>query len=172
MSESLAQLRQQKDDFFKRHPQSPIPANERANFSGLSYYPYNPDLSLELEAEIFSDQAEIMMQTTTGDLRPFLRWGRVNFEVEGQKAALTLYYNPQHDSFFLPFADATSGAETYGAGRYLDPERLDERTFEIDFNLAYHPYCAYNEAYSCPLPPSENRLSVAISAGERLPESV
>ena len=74
------------------------------------------------------------------------------------------------DSVFVPFIDATSGHETYGAGRYLDLEAEPDGTYSLDFNLAYHPYCVYAPTYSCPLTPAENRLPVRIEAGERLPE--
>ena len=69
--------------------------------------------------------------------------------------------------YFLPFVDSQAGPVTYGAGRYLEPERLEDGKFLVDFNLAYNPYCAYNELYSCPLPPAENRISVPIAAGEK-----
>ena len=72
------------------------------------------------------------------------------------------------ESLFVPFLDATSGRETYGAGRYLDLEPEDDGTYALDFNLAYHPYCVYAESYSCPLTPAENRLPIRIEAGERL----
>ena len=74
------------------------------------------------------------------------------------------------ESLFVPFLDATSGRETYGAGRYLDLEPEDDGTYALDFNLAYHPYCVYAESYSCPLTPAENRLPIRIEAGERLAE--
>jgi uncharacterized protein (DUF1684 family) len=69
---------------------------------------------------------------------------------------------------FLPFADALAGVETYGAGRYLEPEPVGDGQFVVDFNLAYNPYCAYNDDWSCPITPRENRLTVPIRAGEKL----
>ena len=69
---------------------------------------------------------------------------------------------------FLPFADATSGVETYGAGRYLEPEALPDGRMSVDFNYAYNPYCAYNERWSCPITPAENRIDVPIRGGERI----
>lgn len=106
------------------------------------------------------------MPTSTGDERLYTRYGRFEWSVDGQAAALTIYLGAH--GFFLPFVDALAGAQTYEAGRYLEPEQIDERTFVIDFNLAYNPYCAYNERWSCPLTPFENRLSVPIRAGEKL----
>ena len=171
MNRNVQQFRQQKDEYMKFSPQSPIPHDERSAFQGLEYYDYNEALALRLPASEFDDKEEIEMQTSTGDLRNYLRWGEINFEVDGKPARLTLYYSPAHGHFFLPFMDATSGTETYGAGRYLDPEMVDDGVFEVDFNMAYSPFCAYNPAYSCPIPPAENRLKVPIEAGEKLLES-
>jgi uncharacterized protein (DUF1684 family) len=86
--------------------------------------------------------------------------------VEGQEAQLTIYQN--ENGYFLPFVDALAGKETYPAGRYLEPEELYGNHFLVDFNLAYNPYCAYNEMWSCPITPAENRLKVPIRAGEKM----
>ena len=77
-------------------------------------------------------------------------------------------YEASH-GFFLPFVDAGAGTETYPAGRYLEPEHLGGDTFHVDLNQAYNPFCAYNESWSCPITPAENRLKVAIHAGEKIP---
>ena len=105
------------------------------------------------------------MQTSTGDVQSYIRYGRFQFEVEGEKTELTLYASDH--GYFLPFVDSQAGDVTYGAGRYLDPDPAHDGKFLIDFNLAYNPYCAYNEMWSCPIPPAENRLKVAIKAGEK-----
>lgn len=107
------------------------------------------------------------MQTSTGDVASFRRWGTVEFDVDGETARLTVYKDADGDEFFLPFADATSGSDTYGAGRYLDVQELEDGKLLVDFNYAYSPYCAYNERWSCPLTPSENRMRVPIRAGEK-----
>ncbi|MCI0552006.1 MAG: DUF1684 domain-containing protein, partial [Anaerolineae bacterium] len=85
---------------------------------------------------------------------------------DGQTAELTIYKNSR--GYFLPFVDDLAGKETYSAGRYLELEKLPNGKFLVDFNLAYNPYCAYNEQWSCPITPAENRLSVAVSAGEKI----
>jgi hypothetical protein len=82
-------------------------------------------------------------------------------------ATLQVYQDPEGGDFFLPFVDATAPEETYGAGRYLDVEAPRDGKFLIDFNYAYNPYCAYNDKWSCPIPPKENRLKVQIEAGEK-----
>ena len=95
------------------------------------------------------------------------RAGLVRFDVDGESAQATLFSDDDDPGLFLPFRDATSGRETYGAGRYLDVQPPDaDGDVVIDFNLAYNPYCAYSEGFSCPLPPAENRLDVPIRAGE------
>jgi uncharacterized protein len=96
-----------------------------------------------------------------------IRYGTFKFNVDGQQAELTLFSDPH--GFFLPFADALAGKATYGAGRYLAPKQLPNGKLLVDFNYAYNPYCAYNELFSCPLTPIENRLKVPIRAGEKLP---
>jgi uncharacterized protein (DUF1684 family) len=165
----MEQFRQAKDRFFRNDPHSPLTPGQRDGFAGLSYFEENPALRLELELEMFDQQDKITMQTSTGDVQEYLRWGRFQFEVDGQLAQLTLYLAPASNSYFLPFSDATSGQETYGAGRYLEVEPLPGGGFLVDFNMAYNPYCAYNALWSCPITPPENRLKVRIEAGEQTP---
>jgi len=167
----LEEFRKEKDAFFKSHPQSPLTPEQKRAFRGLSYFPESPALRLEVTVEEFNPKETVKMQTSTGDVQTYQKYGKFKFVVEGQEAELTVY-SSQH-GFFLPFVDSLAGAETYGAGRYLEPEPLGRGKFRVDFNLAYNPYCAYNEMWSCPLPPRENRLKVPIRAGEKLyyPES-
>lgn len=162
---SLIQSRKQKDTFFKTDGHSPLTPEQQSSFNGLSYFDENPALEFALEIEKLEALESIEVQTSTGDVREYTRYGKVHFEVEGQEASLTLYDTP--NGFFVPFTDSQAGKETYGAGRYLDPEVLPDGRVVIDFNLAYNPYCAYNDQYSCPLTPFENRLKVAIQAGEK-----
>lgn len=105
------------------------------------------------------------MQTTTGEEQVYSRFGLVRFQVDGLPAQLTLYASAGSHDLFLPFRDATSGKESYGAGRYLDLHTHGDEV-AIDFNYAYNPNCAYNPEWSCPLPPGENWLKVPIRAGE------
>ena len=115
-----------------------------------------------------ADPQVVPMQTSTGDEAEYLRWARIRFTVGGDEAQLTVYRDPSSGGYFLPFQDANAGGETYGAGRYLDLEARDDGRLHVDFNYAYNPYCAYNERWSCPLPPAENRLTVALRAGEKI----
>ncbi len=162
----LEMFRQQKNDFFEHHPQSPLTREQKMDFHGLNYFPENEALRLEVTVEPFNPREKMEMQTTTGDSQVYERYGRFKFEVDGQPAELTLYSSA--DGFFLPFVDSLAGTETYPAGRYLEPEQLPGGRFLVDFNEAYNPYCAYNEAWSCPITPFENRIKVPIRAGEKL----
>jgi uncharacterized protein (DUF1684 family) len=164
--ENLKDFRAQKDDFFANHPQSPLTQDQKEQFSGLDYFPESKNLRLEVTVEEFSQKEQIQMQTSTGDVQSFVRYGKFHFTVGGEGAELTIYAN--QNGFFLPFVDSLAGKETYPAGRYLEPEPLSNGKFLVDFNLAYNPYCAYNEYWSCPLPPAENRLKVPIRAGEKI----
>jgi len=164
---SLAEFRQQKDVFFKTDPQSPLRPDQRTDFDGLKYFPENPRLRITAKVEEYPDQQIVPMTTSTGAVKEYYKYGHFSFEVDGQTAALQVYQDLDRNTFFLPFVDATAPTETYGAGRYLDLEPERDNIFVIDFNYAYNPYCAYNENWSCPIPPKENRLAVMIEAGEK-----
>jgi uncharacterized protein (DUF1684 family) len=165
MSE-LDDFRKEKDEFFARHPQSPLTPEQRRDFKGLAYFPENDSLRLEVQVEPFEKQQPMTMQTSTGGVQEYVRFGRFKFQADGQDAELTIYKAGY--GFFLPFVDSLAGKETYPAGRYLEPEPLPGNRFLVDFNIAYNPYCAYNEMWSCPITPVENRLKVPIRAGEKL----
>lgn len=165
MSE-LADFRKQKDEFYLKSPHSPLTPDQKTTFKGLKYFPENPALDLEVEIERFPEGEIVQIQTNTGDVQVYERYGRFKFSVEDEEAELTIYSN-EH-GFFLPFADGLAGEETYGAGRYLEPTPLPGNRFHVDFNLAYNPYCAYNPYWSCPITPAENRIKVPIRAGERI----
>ena len=160
------EIRARKNAFFEKHPQSPLTPVQKNNFKGLDYFVENQDLLLEVKVEKFPEQEQISIQTSTGQVQQYTRYGRFKFSVDGQDAELTIYSSAH--GFFLPFADSLAGEETYSAGRYLEPEPLAGDHFMVDFNLAYNPYCAYNEMWSCPLTPPENRLNVPIRAGEKI----
>jgi uncharacterized protein (DUF1684 family) len=163
------EFRAEKDAFFRDDPRSPLTPDQRTNFRGLSYYPEDGRLRIDgvLDTEVDRTE-EIAMATSTGGTQAYHRAGKIRFEVEGQTADITLYGSSDMPELFVPFRDATSGTETYGAGRYLEvePPEPGGRVL-VDFNLAYNPYCCYNESWSCPIPPRENWLAVPVRAGER-----
>lgn len=161
----LNDYRTSKDDYLRTDRSSPIPSEYRDRFDGLPYFEWNPDLILTLEVTP-GDGSEIKVGTSDGADRIHHRAGTVGFKVAGAHQTLQLY-DTGHPGLFLPFRDATSGRETYGGGRYLDIQPNDNGTMTLDFNLAYSPFCAYSDGYSCALPPTENWMSVRIEAGEK-----
>jgi uncharacterized protein (DUF1684 family) len=167
MSE-LTNFREQKDSQFGVDHQSPLTEEQRATFRGLYYYEERPQLRYVAGLTPSEHREVVDMQTSTGTIAKYVRYGKVSFEVDEDKAELTIFEDEGGTHLFLPFADATSGHETYGAGRYLDVEVQPDGQILVDFNYAYNPYCAYNVNWTCPLTPAENRLRVSIRAGEKL----
>ncbi len=176
---NLSNIRAEKDQFSASHPQSPLTPEQKHDFERLNCFQENEALRVEVTVEEFPQQETIEIQTSTGDVRTYYRFGRFTFEVDGKEANLMIY--DKDFGFFLPFINSLANSETYGAGRYLEPEPLNNGKYLVDFNLAYNPYCAYNEPHSlatrfgrepkvwnCPLTPFENRLKVPIRAGEKI----
>lgn len=164
--------RKERDLAFKSSPQSPIPPQERAGFKGLDYFPINLELRFRLKLNRYPAPEHVRLGTNTGEIRDGLRYGYFEFLAEGQVCRLQAYRlddsaNSGKPYLFIPFQDATTGKETYSAGRYLDLPENTSGIYDLDFNRAYNPLCAYAEGYSCPLPPDENRLPVPIKAGEK-----
>ena len=168
--ERIASHRAEKDAYFGTGADSPITADTRGRFLPLAYFPI--DDSYIAPAQIGASRGEpaVEMPTSTGQRRMMRRAGTLQFSVRGRPHNLTAFVEADAadiNRLFLPFGDMTNGTETYVAGRYLDLQRTATGLYEIDFNLAYHPYCYYNSTYDCPYPPPENRLQVPIRAGER-----
>ena len=174
-ADAVEAFRRDKDEFFKTGARSPVPVDQRASFEGIPYFPVDEALRFEdltLQPYTGSEPSHFQIPTSDGQLRPAHRAGTFEFELGGEPRHLTAYVLNDGDPayLFVPFLDATSGTETYGAGRYLDLEPEDDGTYALDFNLAYHPSCVYDVIFSCPLTPAENRLPDRIEAGERLGE--
>jgi uncharacterized protein len=164
-----------RDELFAAHPQSPIPSADRPGFAGLAYFPYNAGARVLAHIEA-SVPVGMEITTNAGPPYRFTRFAAASFALNGRAFSLDLYWLEGYGGgVFLPFRDATSGGATYGAGRYL----LDtvkgadlgggEGRLMLDFNFAYHPSCAYDPRWACPLAPPVNRLPVPVLAGERLP---
>lgn len=143
-------------------------------FAGPRFFP--PDEEWRLDARLDTDAPgtgdEVTLPTSTGLLRKMTVAGDLVFEVGGYEHRLGAYASSAEDEegwLFVPFRDSTSGRETYGAGRYLDVAPAEEGVYEVDFNLAYNPSCAYSPAYDCPYPPQRNRLDIEVRAGEMVP---
>jgi uncharacterized protein (DUF1684 family) len=165
--------RREKDHFFGGHPQSPIPFVLRDLLSGLAYFPPNPKYRLKAKLHPYPKPEPVVMPTSKGVPRDMVKWGYFEFTIDGQTRRLQAYKSapgPEERveaSLFIPFRDATSGKESYGAARYLDLEPSTADEYELDFNRAYNPYCAYSDDYVCPFPPRENWLDLRIEAGEK-----
>ena len=164
----ITRQREEKDFFFKGHPQSPLTHEQKQSFKKLDYFPPNEEFRFEVEITQLSEKKPVEMQTSTGEIQHYVDYGTVSFKVADQEATLHIYVaNHNPDYFFLPFWDLTvQTKETYGAGRYVELEPHGDK-FILDFNSAYNPYCAYNERWTCPLVPPANRLRVRIEAGEK-----
>ena len=169
----LLKERADKDLSFRGRTNSPFTDEDRRSFDNLVYY--EPDLNYRVKAKVekLPQQDTLQMNMTNDSTEAYLRYAIALFELEGKPQHLTLYkkVHPEADEeeqFFVPFTDKTNGFDTYGGGRYLDiPFEEDPETIELDFNRAYSPFCAYNPDYVCPVPPQDNRLAIAIPAGEK-----
>jgi len=161
--------RKNKDAFFQSES-SPLPVGERGKFNGLDYYPVNPELRFEVRLQRYPGPKTIRMATNTGEIRSGLHYGFFEFTAENNICRVQVYRLEEEfskPSLFIPFLDATSGVETYEGGRYIDLTENTSGIYDLDFNRAYNPYCAYNPEYSCPAPPEENKLDAPIRAGEK-----
>ena len=174
-ADQVAFDRAAKDRSFRESPDSPLPAGSKSAFGGLSYF--GVDEAYRVPASLVvapaDGRAVVKMPTSTGQIRDMVRVGRLAFSLKGQALQLSAFIEagePRLDRLFVPFSDLTTGRESYAGGRYLDLSRSPSGVYELDFNRAYHPYCLYNPKYDCPFPPPENRLPVAVRAGERLPD--
>jgi uncharacterized protein (DUF1684 family) len=167
------EFRIDQDDLFKTHPQTALTPDQITNFTSLRYYSYNPAMRFVVPVEKTVDQEVIRVELRDDGLTRMQPFGIVSFEVNEQVVSLTLFWITGYGGgIFLPFRDLTNGSETFPGGRYLldtikgaDLGREGNRLV-IDFNFAYNPSCAYNDRWSCPLPPPENNIPVPIKAGE------
>jgi len=165
----LVRARQRKDEFFGRDPHSPAVDSSHGPFAGLNYFEPDPNFRFEAKLQRVEKPESVIMTTSKGTRQLFNKIGYFDLTISGQPLRLFAYQSAERDdpSIFVPFRDATSGTESYGAARYIDLEVEHDDLYAVDFNLAYNPYCAYSDDYVCPLPPGENWLRVAIRAGEK-----
>jgi uncharacterized protein (DUF1684 family) len=172
--------REARDGLFREHPQSPIPRRDREGFEA-HYFDYDPALRFTLPLEPAPPPEPgafaLDLPNSGADTLAFSRVGRVEIPFPGGPRHLSVFWMAGYaGGLFIPFRDATNGRETYGAGRYLvDAAKSADLggdpaagTLILDFNFAYQPSCAFDPRWACPLAPPENRLDIAIHAGERL----
>jgi len=166
-------VRKDKDRFFKTSQDSPLTTEQQMNFKELSYFQVDIAYKVTARYQRLTKPVEFRIQTSTGHERVYVTIGRLDFTLASQALTLFAYHEKGQEadgrnSLFVPFTDQTTGKESYGAGRYLDIPEPTGGSVVLDFNVAYNPYCAYNYNFSCPIPPQENRLDVAIKAGEKI----
>jgi uncharacterized protein (DUF1684 family) len=145
---------------------SPLDPSLRTSFTGLRYFPPDPSYRFPTVPDTRGSGARVTLLDTKGGLRSYVVHSRLHLEKDGQRFTFTVYGTPDSPHLFLPFQDATTGRETYEVGRYLDLTLGSGDTLVVDFNYAINPYCAYADRWACPLVPEENKVAVAIRAGE------
>jgi uncharacterized protein (DUF1684 family) len=171
----LAGFRRDKDDRFRVSPDSPLLQGMKASFAGLEYFAPSAEYHFVGPVNRYRSPERLTMITTSGNERPSEKYGWIRFPLDGETHTLQVYRmldSPTGDDveqMFVPFADSTTGTETYPAGRYVNLRGAAGGPYVLDFNAAYNPSCAYGdpERFACPRTPAENRLSVRIEAGER-----
>lgn len=166
-----------RDRLFANHPQSPLAAAQKVAFKGLNYFPFDPAWRFEAEVEPAAGEPAELGHNAAGST-PATLFGVARLFVGEQLVRLPLYWlNDYGGGVFVPFTDHTNGTATYGGGRYLldtakgaDLGHVGTKIV-LDFNYAYHPSCAHNPMWSCPLPPLASRIELAVRAGERLADA-
>lgn len=166
----ITEARANKDKVFREEPE-PIPADKREVLLPLRYYPPDPSYTAPAELKLANERPVFEMPTSTGTLRRMERVGVLEFSLHGQPMSLAAFVGQGEalEVLFVPFTDLTTGKDTYAAGRYLEIRPTSTGFYNIDFNTAFNPTCAYNATYECPYPPPSNRLKVEIKAGEKAP---
>lgn len=157
---------------FKDPAESPLPEEERQKFAALEFFPFAPDFRVTAEFLRTPNEVPFAMATTSGKSKMYVKYGELYFSLKFKEYKLNVYQSltlsqteEYKDYLFLPFTDPTNGETTYSGGRYLDMTIPSGKYVELDFNKAYNPYCAYSGGYSCPIPPKENHIEVAVNAG-------
>jgi uncharacterized protein (DUF1684 family) len=144
---------------------------EKKAFEHLLYFSPDRKYAVDARIERFADPDEVEMLTSRSLIKTFYRYAKIRFELGGTALELSAFKSALSGDgsqrLFIPFSDATSGEETYGAGRFLSIDEPAGDRFVLDFNRTYNPLCSYSPAYNCTVPPKENRLAVRILAGEK-----
>lgn len=159
-------LRVTKDVWFSNDFESPF-VKTNTPFQRLDYYPPNQAFTISAHFTKGNNSDSVNLITNLGEAQTYQIYGTASFRIKEAECTLLLLYLGQGGELFIPYMDATSGNSTYGAGRYLEATIPTGDEIILDFNLAYNPYCAYVDSFSCPFPPKSNMLDVAIEAGEK-----
>ncbi len=158
-----------KDRFMAHHVESPFVAEGVPGFQGLRYFPITPKFRVTARLVRSGAPAEAYLRTNRDGQSVVRYLGDLSFTLAGRPLRLRVFHAGEGvgRNVFVPFRDATSGGETYGPGRYVTLELNEDDVYDLDFNRAFNPYCAYTDAYECSFPPAENDLPVAVRAGEQ-----
>jgi uncharacterized protein (DUF1684 family) len=163
-----------KDDWMKNDPASPFNKKGKVEFHPLKYFDVDPGFVFHSKLYENEKKDSIVTQGTKGDIRKGVRWGYVKIIYEGKEYKINVYQiigvSDGQVHYTIWFTDKTTNDQTYGVGRYLDFERVEDdanHLYQIDFNLAYSPYCAYSPNYSCTVPLKEDYIDLAVKAGEK-----
>ena len=169
--EDVRSRRADREQAFRTAEWSPVPEDARADWQGLEYYPVDPSMRVRGPLIRKVNGRDFDIVTTTGELRPCREIGYFLVDLGAGPEKLPVYelldQGSQRENLFIPFADATTGGETYPAGRYLEVVEIERGLFLLDFNAAYNPSCAYGGNFQCPVAPQESHLKAAVRAGER-----
>ena len=170
--EKVVKWRKEREDFFRNHQRSPLAPTQKKNFKGLKYYPFNPRFVFSGKIDryllhINNPDYYATFLTNKGTNKRYIRYGKFQFNVDEKAFSLEVFKSILSDLLFVPFKDLTSGKQTYEGGRYIEAEILTGYRMVLDFNMAYHPSCVYDERFVCVLPPKENTLGIEVLAGEK-----
>lgn len=162
---SIQDQRDEKDKYFNNSSNSPFYPLGDSTIS-LNYYPVDEKFKVIAKIDLIDEKRTLTLGNSDGTISNYRKYAMAHFDLDGSSFELLILKNIETGILFTAFSDETSTKETYGGGRYLDLEFDRATRITLDFNQAYNPYCAYNHDYSCPLPPRENHLDIAIEAGE------
>jgi uncharacterized protein (DUF1684 family) len=168
--EKIEKERDRQFKFIRYNIESPLTEEQKKDFKELDFYPIDPAYKVRAKMVPVEDRKMMELPMTDGTVEKYLKHSFAEFQLSGQTYRLLLLQSVKEldkRNFFLAFADATSGVETYGGGRYINLRQDGKNSITIDFNMAYNPYCAYNPDFACPLPPKENVMEIAVRAGEK-----
>lgn len=172
--QEIVEARAATETFMRESSESPIPKDKLDVLLPLRYFDADASFIVPAELRLADERPVAEMPTSTGTIARYQRVGVLQFTLNGEEMSLGAFVpegtrERDINELFVPFADLTTGKDTYKAGRYLNLRPRTTGVYTIDFNLAYNPYCAYNKEYECPFPPPSNRLKVEIRAGEKVP---
>lgn len=168
--EKIAAHRMALNEQFFDPEQTPLDSSGFYTWKGLKFFPIKESYKVKGKLTLLNNEPIFELPHSHNKSKPYKQYAKVKFNLLGKEYELVILEQQVKKEGFenyliLPFTDETNGQETYGGGRYLDLEKNNLTEIELDFNLAYNPYCAYNQAYTCPIPPKENHLPIKVEAG-------